>query len=322
MMSTLRPAVTIATRDYDYVAPLALGDVAAEGIDLTYIRSFDALDRFRNDPAVHGGEVSFSQFVHRIAAGDRSLIGLPVFIMREFRQRCFFVRDDSGLTEAAQLSGRRVATDAWAASGNTWSRALLRERGVALDSIRWLVGPVDPGDRSRPADALPVGVEAAPKGRALSELLLAGEIDAIMCPWPPRAFHEPGSRIIRLYRDYRSAERDYYRRTGIYPAHHIVALRKELIAPHRWIVASVFNAFVQARARSEQSHRVLHESSPWVLADLEEQDAVMGKDFSPYGYRQNRAMVAAFCDEQAAQGLIGRPLDPNELFSDFERAVE
>jgi len=321
-MSTLRPTVTIATRDYDYVAALALGDVAAEGIDLVLVRSFDALDWFRDDPAVHGGEVSFSQYVHRIAAGDRSLIGLPVFIMREFRQRCFFVRGDSGLTEAAQLSGRRVATDAWAASGNTWSRALLRERGVALDSIRWLVGPVDPGDRSRPADVLPAGVEPAPKGRALSELLLDGEIDAIMCPWPPRAFHEPGSRIIRLYRDYRSAEREYYRRTGIYPAHHIVALRKELIAEHRWIVASVFNAFVQARARSEQSHRVLHESSPWLLADLEEQDALMGKGFRPYGYRENRAMVAAFCDEQAAQGLIGRPLDPNELFSDFERVLE
>jgi len=321
-VSAFRPKLTIATRDYDYVAPLALGDVVAEGIDLAYVRAFDALDRFRNDPAVHGGEVSFSQYVHRIAAGDRSLIGLPVFIMREFRQRCFFVRSDSGLTDAAQLAGRRVATDAWAASGNTWSRALLRERGVALDGIRWLVGPVDPGDPSRPADALLAGVEPAPEGRALSELLLGGEIDAIMCPWPPRAFHETGSRITRLYPDYRSAEREYYRRTRIYPAHHVVALRKEMIGQHRWVVASVFNAFVQARARFEQNHRVLHESSPWVLADLEEQDALMGPGFSPYGYGENRAMVAAFCDEQAAQGLIGRPLDPDELFEDFERMRE
>ena len=79
---------------------------------------------------------------------------------------------------------------------------------------------------------------------------------------------------------------------------------------------------VQARARSEQSHRVLHESSPWLLADLEEQDALMGKGFRPYGYRENRPMVAAFCDEQAGQGLISRPLDPDELFSDFERMLE
>ena len=47
----------------------------------------------------------------------------------------------------------------------------------------------------------------------------------------------------------------------------------------------------------------------------------MGPEFKPYGYRENRAMVAAFCEEQFAQGLIARPLDPDALFSDFERAA-
>lgn len=312
-------AVTIATRDYDYVFPLALGEVKAEGADLTLVHAFDALERFRADPAIHGGEASFSQYVQRLAAGDRSLVGLPIFIMREFRHRCFFVRRDSGLTDAAQLAGRRVATDAWRASGNTWSRAILRERGVSLESIRWMVGSVDPGGATRPAEALPVGVEAAPQGRALGDLLLAGEIDALMCPWPPRAFHEPQSRITRLYPDYRAAEREYYSRTGIYPAHHVVVLRREFVEQHPWVAGSVFRAFVQARERSEQHHRTLHESSPWLLADLEDQDVLMGPGFKPYGYRENRAMVAAFCEEQFAQGLIREPLSPDTLFADFER---
>jgi 4,5-dihydroxyphthalate decarboxylase len=313
--------VTIATRDYDYVAPLASGDVKADGVDLTLIRAFDALERFRTEPAVHGGEASFSQHVHRIAAEDPSLVGLPIFIMREFRHRCFFVRRDSGLTDVAQLAGRRVATDAWRASGNTWSRAILREAGVTLESVRWLVGPVDPGDPPRPTDALPAGVEAAPRGRALSELLLGGEIDAIMCPCPPRAFHEAGSGMTRLYADYRAAEREYYRRTAIYPAHHVIVLRRELVADHPWVAGSVFRAFVQARERSEQNHRVLHESSPWLLADLEEQPALMGTGFKPYGSRENRAMVAAFCEEQFVQGLIRTPLSPDALFADFDRLV-
>jgi 4,5-dihydroxyphthalate decarboxylase len=319
MGSISRLPVTIAVRDYDYVAPLALGDVEAEGLDLTLVRAFDALERFRTNSAIQGGEVSFSQYLHRIAAEDHSLVGLPIFIMREFRHRCFFVRGESGLTDVAQLAGRRVATDAWRASGNTWSRAILREGGVPWESVRWLVGPVDPGDPARPTDALPAGVEAAPRGRALSALLRTGEIDAIMCPWPPRAFYEAGSGITRLYVDYRGAEREYYRRTGIYPAHHVVALRRELVARHPWIVGSVFRAFLQARERSEQSHRVLHESSPWLLADLEEQVALMGTGFKPYGCRENRAMVAAFCEEQFAQGLIRKPLNPDALFAEFER---
>jgi 4,5-dihydroxyphthalate decarboxylase len=319
MMSMTQPAVTIATRGYDYVLPLALGDVKVEGADLNLIRAFDALERFRDDPTIHGGEASFSQYLHRIAVGDRSLVGLPIFIMREFRHRCFFVGRGSGLADVAQLAGRRVATDAWSASGNTWSRAILRGAGVPLESVRWLVGPVDPGDPPRPTGVLPAGVEAAPRGRALSELLLAGEIDAIMCPWPPRAFHDTESGMIRLYADYRAAEREYYRRTNIYPAHHVIVLRRELIEQHPWVAGSVFRAFVQARERSEQSHRVLHESSPWLLADLEEQAALMGTDFKPYGYRENRAMVSAFCEEQFAQGLIREPLSPDALFADFER---
>src|SRR5262249_27107172 len=125
--------VTLASRDYDFVAPLALGDVPTEGIALRLLRSFDALERLLADAAIDGGEASFSRYVQRFAAGDRSLVGLPVFLMREFRHRCFFVRRDSGLTDLAHLSGKRVGVDAWPASGNTWSRALLRERDVALD---------------------------------------------------------------------------------------------------------------------------------------------------------------------------------------------
>jgi 4,5-dihydroxyphthalate decarboxylase len=314
-----RLPVTIATRDYDYVAPLALGEVETENVDLTLIRAFDALERFRADSAIQGGEVSFSQYVQRTASSDRSLVGLPVFIMREFRHRCFFVRRDSALTDVGQLAGRRVATDAWGASGNTWSRAILRLRGIPLESIHWLVGPVDPGDAPRPSVPLPPGVEPAPPGRSLSELLLSGKIDAIMCPWPPRAYREPEAKIVRLYADYRAAERQYYLRTKIFPAHHLVALRREVVERHPWLVGSIYQAFVRARDRSDKNHWVLAESSPWLLADLEEQAALMGTDFKPYGYRENRAMVVAFCEEQFAQGLIRERVSPDDAFADFVR---
>jgi 4,5-dihydroxyphthalate decarboxylase len=310
--------VTLATRDYDFVAPLALGDVRAEGVDLRLLRSFDALRRFADDPEIEGGEASFSQYLRRVAAGDRSLVGLPVFIMREFRHRCFFVRRDSDLAEFTDLAGTRIGTDAWGASGNTWSRALLRAAGVALDGIRWFVGPVNPGDAPADTRSLPPGVAATPHGRPLGEMLLTGDLDALMCPWPPRGFDDPRTAIRRLYRDYRSVEREYYRRTGIYPAHHVIVLRRGFFDRHPGAAVPIFQAFARAREQSERNHRVLHETSPWLLADLEEQTALMGADFRPYGYRDNRAMVAAFCEEQFAQGLIPKPVSPDVLFADFE----
>ncbi len=318
-MPAARTKVTIATRDYDYVAPLAFGDVTVDGVDLRVLREFDALRRFAGDLAIDGGEASFSQYLRRVASGDRSLVGLPVFIMREFRHRCFFVRRDSDMTGVAHLRGKRVGTDAWGASGNTWSRAILRGEGVPLDGIGWFVGPVNPGEAPADAGSLPPGVAATPGGRPLGEMLLAGDLDALMCPWPPRGFGDPGSGLRRLYSDYQSVEREYYRRTRIYPGHHVIVLRRAFVERHPGAVAPIFRAFVRAREVSEHNHRVLHETSPWLLADLEEQSALMGPAFRPYGYRENRAMVAAFCDEQFAQGLIREPLPPDTLFSDFER---
>jgi 4,5-dihydroxyphthalate decarboxylase len=318
-MSTARLPVTLATRDYDFVAPLGLGDVVPEGLALTLIRAFDALERVVADPAVHGGEASFSQYARRVAAGDRAWVGLPVFVMREFRHRCFFVRRDRGLTDLAQLVGGRVGTDTWGASGNTWSRALLRERGLPVDGIQWLVGPVNPGEPAPAPGPLPPHARPAPAGRCLRDLLLAGDLDAVMCPWPPEGFYAADSPLTRLYQDYRSVEREYFRRTRLYPAHHLVVLKRELVERHPAAVPALYRAFREARARVDANHRVHHESSPWLLADLEEQSALMGPDYQADGYRENRAMVAAFCAEQHAQGLIAAPLDPDRLFADFER---
>jgi 4,5-dihydroxyphthalate decarboxylase len=314
-------SLTLATRDYDFVAPLALGDVRADGIDLTLVRAFDALTRVTDDPAVHGGEASFSRHVQRLARGDRAFVGLPVFVMREFRHRSFFVREDSPLRDVGDLAGKRVGMDAWPASGNTWSRALMREAGAGIDRVDWVVGAVNRGDRVPAADGLPKRVEAAPPGRTLAEMTVAGQLDAFMWAWTPDGFYEGTSRLRRLYPDYRAAERAHYRRTGIYPAHHLVVLRREVVDAHPWVVRALYDAFRAARERAEANRLVLHESSAWLLADLEEQAALFGRGFQPYGYRENRAMVAAFCEEQSAQGLIPAPIDPDQVFADFERLL-
>jgi len=77
-------------------------------------------------------------------------------------------------------------------------------------------------------------------------------------------------------------------------------------------------AFKEARCRSDEVQWILHQGGPWQLADLEEQRALMGENFQPYGYRENRQMVAAFCEEVLAQGLIREPINPDILFAEFE----
>lgn len=189
-------------------------------------------------------------------------------------------------------------------------------------SVRWLVGQVSPNYKPVPPDVLPDGVEAVPAGRMLVDMLLAGELDALMCPWPPEGFYEDGSQVTGLYEDYRTAERDYFRRTGIHPAHHIVALKRELVDRNPWIVRAIYTSLDEARKRSEQTRWALTETSPWLLAELEETRALMGPDFQPYGIGENRHMVAAFCEEQYAQRLVNTPIGPADVFADFEGLMD
>ncbi len=310
--------LTLATRDYDHVAPLATGDVRIEGVDLHLIRSFDALARVTGDAAVDGGEASFSRYVQRLAGGDRTLVGLPVFVMREFRHRNFYVRRDAGLRSLADLAGRRVGLDAWPNSGNTWSRALVREAGVPLERVRWLVGRVHAHDAPPPADTLPAGVELA--RRPLRDMLVDGELDVLIWAWTPDGFYDADSPLARLFEDYVTAERAHYQRTRLFPAHHVLVLRRAVVerAPH--LLRAVYAGFEAARAHAARRRWTLHESSPWLLADLEAQARLMGPEPAGYGLGapENRAMIARFCAEQHAQGLIARPIDPAAVFADFE----
>jgi 4,5-dihydroxyphthalate decarboxylase len=311
--------ITLVTRNYAYVQPLANGDVRPQNVDLNLVRTWDALPRVAaNSPDVHGGEASFGRYLLGLAAGDRSLVGLPVFLMRGFRQRCFFVRADSPLKAITDLPGKRVGINEWPATGNTWARALLRDQGVDIWSVRWLVGQVSDGYKPVPGDALPPGVERESK-RMLVDMLAEGDIDALVCPWPPAGFYDAHSQVRRLYPEFACEEQAYYQRTKIYPGHHVVVLRRDLVEAHPEVVAPLYTAFDEARKVTEAGFRAIAEILPWLLSELEQDTRLMGQDLHPYGVEPNRHMIDAFCEEQFAQGLLKTRLDPACAFAEFEQ---
>ena len=310
--------VTLITRNYAYVQPLANGDVRPNGIDLNLIRTWDALPRVAASSVdVHGGEASFGRYLLAMANGDRSVVGLPIFLMRGFRHRCFFVRADSRLVELSDLRGKRVGINEWPATGNTWARALLRDQGVDTFEVDWVVGQVSAGYKPVPNDALPAGVRRD-SDHLLVDLLRDGGIDAIVCPWPPDGFYDANSGLRRLYPDFAAVEQAYYSRTGIYPGHHIIVLRRDVVEAHPEVVSAVFEAFDQARQLTEAGFRSIAEILPWLLEEIERDTRLIGNDLHPYGVTANSRMIAAFCEEQAAQKLTSNRLDAGLVFAEFE----
>jgi 4,5-dihydroxyphthalate decarboxylase len=237
--------------------------------------------------------------------------------MRGFRQRCFFVQRDSPLREIAELRGKRVGINEWPATGNTWARALVRDQGVPIDSVFWLVGQVAEGYKPVPDDRLPAGVEYAPRSRLLVDMLGCGEIDALLCPWPPEVFYAPNSAVRRLYPDFPSVEKAYFQRTGIYPGHHIVVLRRDLVEAYPEVVGALYTAFDEARRTAEHNLRAMAEILPWLLFELEEDTRLIGRELNPYGQAPNQGMIEAFCEELFAQALVRERVDPDLPFAEF-----
>ena len=322
-MADLPIALTCA--DYARLAPLMIGDVKPEGIALTLIHGTggswparaEMLQRALQDPAVQGGEASMAAHLRRIDKGDRSLVGLPVFPLRNFTARDLYVRKDGPVKTAADLIGKRIGMYDWLASGSIWYRHFLNFVGVRWDRVEWWIGDVEGGWRARHAGELPAGVHAVPEGRYLSEMLIKGDLDAVYSPPRPRDYHPQNGPIVRLFPDFRPVEQDYFRRTGMFPPQHLIVLRREVWEPDKWIARSLAEAFIAADRMFWEAQRNFPYVSPWLEAELEQTEALMGGDFHADGFDKNRAQVDAFCQQAHELGITSRLITPEEYFADF-----
>ena len=104
MTFTLR----IATRDWDYLTPLLLGDIASDRLELRIKRVGTLIWDLGSSPDFDAAEMFMSRFVSAMAAGAQDVVGLPCFIMRGFRHRCIITTEASPLEHLSQLRGKRI----------------------------------------------------------------------------------------------------------------------------------------------------------------------------------------------------------------------
>jgi 4,5-dihydroxyphthalate decarboxylase len=313
--------LSLAISDYDHVRDLVHGVVAAPGIELD-VESLPVGEIFqramRSRPwEVH--EMSLGMYVARLAEGDRSLAAIPVFPSRMFRLSGWFVRADGPVTRPEDLRGKRVGDPDWAMTAGIYARGWLQhEIGVAPAEMEWVQAGLDaPGRRENLTFHFPPGLrrESRPD-TSLDALLAAGEIDAVLTAQPPRGFFAPGSQVKRLVEDVAARERDYARRTGIFPIMHVIALKRE-VAEEPGVAAALLAGFEAAKRRSVARLRDSMASRfpyPWMWSLAQEAEALFGPDPWPYGLRANRTTLQAFLGFCAEQGVGPRRVAVEELF--------
>ena len=325
-MSDPNRHLSLACWDYDRAQALLDGRIEVPGCNL----ECQAMPPSTLFPLAVGEarfdvtEMSLSSYLMQVSTETCAYTAIPVFLSRAFRHGGIFIRADAGIREPTDLEGHAVGVPEYQMTAALWMRGILSdEYGVDISRLIYRTGVLDGGARTErlPLDLPPeFDVQPISEGSNLNDLLLGGEIDAILAPKPPRAHLEGDPRVRRLFENYEEHERAYYRNTGFFPIMHLVGIRTSLLEEHPWLAERLLNAFTAARdlamKRLEEvclgsANRL---SLPWLHADFEETRALMGPNYWPYGVPANRAELEWLCKQSFAQHLAARPLAVEELF--------
>jgi 4,5-dihydroxyphthalate decarboxylase len=318
---TLR--LRIATDDYDRIQALKRGKVAIEGCELDYLtlEPGEIFTRLFRKHEFDISEMSFSTYMVALSQGGFPYRAIPVFLSRVFPHGSIYVRTGAGIREPRDLIGRVVGVPSYHFTRGLVVRGMLQdEYGIKPSDIRWRIGGVDrPEDFSYVAKPSPPGVEVefvAPD-RHLAGELAEGRIDAIISYRDPEILLDGNPAIARLFADFRAVEQDWYRRTRVFPAMHLVGIRASLLRQHPALAMNVCRAFEQSKAACLPRLYDLDSlkvTLPWLVAETRATVALMGTDFWPYGVPKNARMIETQARWSLEQGLSAKAFLPADLF--------
>lgn len=315
--------LSLACWDYDRTRPLIDGRVKPDGIDLDIqiLRPRVTFQRMLDRQEFQVSEMSLASYAALIGRGDCPFVAIPVVLSKFFRHSCIYVRKGSGIERPEDLRGKRVGTSQYGATALVFMRGMLQhDYGVRPEDMHWHIGglnayvepPLIPLDLPKA-----VRLDLLKAGDTLESLFDSGRLDALLSIYVPDSFLNGAPHISRLFPNFKQVEQDYYRRTGIFPIMHIVAIRKDVHAEHPWVAKSLYQAFSRAKALAVDGFYdtdALRIALPWLLDHVEENWRIFGKDFWPFGLAPNRPTFEAIGRYVHEQSLAPRVVSADELF--------
>jgi 4,5-dihydroxyphthalate decarboxylase len=316
--------LTVCTWDYDRVRPIIDGRVPIEGCEIKFL-VLTPEECFRRAYGFHEFEVSeigFGPYLIAYALKQNPYVALPIFLSRMFRHSSIYIRTDRGIRRPVDLKGKVVGVGEYQMSAVMWCRGMLADNyGVKPGDMIWRQGGINvPGRKEKFALNLPPGfpLKPIPDGQTLNTLFAAGELDALISPEVPACYRDGRTPVTRMFEDYESAEREYYRQTKVFPIMHALGVRNDIYEKHPWLAAELYRAFAEAKRLSDlefQELRALKVGLPWVTSQAQTTAELMGADFWPYGIKANRHTLEVMTRYSFEQGLALRKLAIEELFA-------
>ena len=278
----MKLSLTLACGEYDRTMALQNGSVKPDGIEINYLPMLPS-ELFRRQ-ARHAefdiAELSLSTLCHLTDEGDRRLVAIPVFPSRKFRHSEIWVNSRAGVSGPADLPGKRIGAMEYQQTAAVWQRAMLQHD----------------------------------YGIAPSEV-----------EWCFGAWDVPGTYSERVPLELPSEIRTEVIPNDkcLSPIMHTVVVKRELYEEHPWVAANVYKAFVEAKAQAAEKlprAGALYCMLPWLVKHIEDDLAILGPDPFPYGLEANRYTLETFMGYVHEQGIVKKPMSPDQLFASETRA--
>jgi 4,5-dihydroxyphthalate decarboxylase len=196
---------------------------------------------------------------------------------------------------------------------------LMNSYDLGVSDVTWVIVNKETVGMKLPPS---IKVEFVEGKRKLEELLVEGKVDAEVEPDLPQRWIRGDGSVARLFPDFEHEERDYYKRTGIFPIMHPVVIKKEILERDPWVATSLYEALIKSRKAytefMEQPHRL---SFAWGRSYLEEERKFFGKDPFYQGLKENHNDVENLIKFADQQGMLKRKLSVEELFTENTRTT-
>ncbi len=321
--------ITIAGYEVNRVKALISGQVKIKGCSTTFIKSSigDINTNIFNGPQSYDiTEIGLHPFMLAYANDEfRDYTLLPIFPVRIFRHKSVFIRNDRGIKSPQDLKGKTIGTAGYSSTSLTWLRGIFQdEYGIQPEDVNWVISNKDSsadaaGKISKQEQVVPKGIslKMGTLGLDESELLVSGEVDALFHAAEPKAYIDGNPLVERLFPDSKKTEQDYFKKTGIFPIMHAIAVKNSLIEENPWLVKAVFEAYSESKTMDYQFMKKLgwvYDTLPWYSQELQQTQNLMGENFWPYGIEPNRNALETLFKYSYEQGLSIKNLTIENIF--------
>lgn len=312
----LTDKLTISIERYDRTAALLDGRVKMKDFDVKFVPE-ENVQRHHKMARNQSYDIAEFSGIGLLVARERGepIIGLPIFPRRLFSYSFIYINSDANIREPQDLVGKKVGTPAYGVTMAVLARGdLQHEYDVHPSKIRWIKTNEELYPFNPPKDILIQQIQGSRK--TLENMLVKGEIDAMIHPSVIRPFREGSSKVKRLFPDFASKEKEYARKKSFCPIMHSIMIKSSLAVKYRVKISNVVTAFEESKriCYDELSHPA-YSSSIWTNYELEQQNQILGSDAFPTGTQANRKALQELMEMCLEQGFISHEIEIDTLFA-------